>query len=64
MAPGYLLPARTHIDEMFKSIFGVDYGMPIGMHFLRPSNIPPFWFGVVLITGYARILWFSFRLYI
>ena len=38
---------------MFNEVFGIDYGMTIGLFFGRGSGIGAKWFDVVAITGSA-----------
>ena len=48
-----LLLLRGEIKRMFDELFGVDYGMAIGIFFGKDSGIGTKWFDVVTIAGSA-----------
>ena len=46
-----LLPFRVEVKRMFKELFGVDYGMTIGIFYAEGSSLPPEWFDVILVIN-------------
>ena len=48
-----LRPLRDEIKRMFDELFGIDYGMTIGIFFGKDSGIGTKWFDVVTIANSA-----------
>ena len=46
-------PLRGEIKRMFNAVFGIDYGVTVGIFFGKGSGVGAKWFDVVAIAGIA-----------